>query len=1002
MTEKVHCVLHAIWDTSSLLLWASSNKADLTPLDHAQVRAQLGDIAGDALLAETAAADFVDADLPAPGRVSIPVLRLSPSDANDLLMSLPTHLPESCADSVRFFRSLAQLVNMALSHHQVYPSLRRTDVDYVATWQPLVGGRADVEILEKFASAIPQACRCLPAIAAEHPLRVVETFLTETTDQLIRRAVANDPFFARVHQTPAAVDVRWLSALLGSSRQISGESDEVQQLFDDVHQWLAPITDAGEQANLRLRFDLHEPATDVDPWPVKFSLVSEVDEAEVLVTAEELWKQQASPLTALGRSVGDRQQKFLAELRRAMEYFPSLERAVHSEQPAEILLSPVEAFAFMRNWSDALDIAGFSVEMPPWALAEQNELSLRLSLAPADEEMLESQSGPAPSGAQPYATGGRVGLESLVQFDWRVAIGQTQLSAQEFEQLVNRQTPLVKFGNRWIQIDLDAAQKAAEAMKTRRSDKLSLAEAFRVAYGLVGDLGVPIGGLTGASWIGRLLEQSPDAKIEELIQPVDFKGELRPYQLRGLQWLRYLDRIGIGACLADDMGLGKTIQFIALLLQEREENPTIGPTLLFAPASVIGNWIRELERFAPRLKVMAHHGPLRLHNTAFADAANAHDVVLTGYALAHRDHEDFKKVLWRRIALDEAQKVKNPSSAASVAIRSLASARRVALTGTPIENHLSELWSIMETLNPGLLGSPSQFRERFVIPVEKMNDPKRGQLLREMIRPFVLRRTKQDPEVAVNLPEKMEMRVFCSLTPEQAAMYERITAEMLASVENASGIRRRGLILAGLTRLKQICDHPALLTSDNQKIENRSGKCERLIDMLEEVLEEGDAALVFTQYREMGHLLERQIEARLGRKTLFLHGGVPVKERDNMTQLFQHPDRKYPIFLLSLRAGGLGLNLTAANHVFHFDRWWNPAVEAQATDRAHRIGQNKIVQVHKFVSIGTVEERIDKLLGEKLQLAENIVTSGDQWLTGLSTDDLRKYLALSSEAVEET
>ncbi|HEX8341853.1 MAG TPA: DEAD/DEAH box helicase, partial [Tepidisphaeraceae bacterium] len=303
--------------------------------------------------------------------------------------------------------------------------------------------------------------------------------------------------------------------------------------------------------------------------------------------------------------------------------------------------------------------------------------------------------------------------------------------------------------------------------------------------------------------------------------------------------------------------------------------------------------------------------------------------------------------------------------------------------------------------NPGLLGTPAQFRERFVLPVEKMNDHRRGQLLREMIRPFVLRRTKQDPEVAVNLPAKMEMRVFTSLTPEQAAMYERITSQMLAGVENASGIRRRGLILAGLTRLKQICDHPALIT-DDKSIDHRSGKCERLVEMLEEVLAADDAALIFTQYREMGVILEKVIRTKLHVEPLFLHGGVPVKDRDTMIQEFQRPGTPHRIFLLSLRAGGLGLNLTAANHVFHFDRWWNPAVEAQATDRAHRIGQNKVVQVHKFVSIGTVEERIDKLLAEKTALADNIVTSGDQWLTNMSTEDLRSYLSLSSGAIEDS
>jgi SNF2 family DNA or RNA helicase len=431
----------------------------------------------------------------------------------------------------------------------------------------------------------------------------------------------------------------------------------------------------------------------------------------------------------------------------------------------------------------------------------------------------------------------------------------------------------------------------------------------------------------------------------------------------------------------------------------------------------VGNWVRELQRFAPGLKFLIHHGPQRLHGEQFAAAAAEHDVVLTSYALAHRDIEDLRRPRWGRIALDEAQKIKNPSAASTVAIRSLAAPRRVALTGTPIENHLSELWSIMELLNPGLLGSASEFRERFAVPIEKLGDADRSAHLRRMIQPFVLRRTKSDPQIAADLPEKLEMRVFCNLSPEQASWYERITGEMLGQIDAATGIRRRGLILAALTRLKQICDHPALLTdkypaSQGAKAANaaalppaaldqRSGKCERLIEMLEEVIEEGDAALVFTQYRQMGHILERMIAERLRTPVQFLHGGTPAKARDEMIQRFNAPGSEVKIFLLSLRAGGLGLNLTAANHVFHFDRWWNPAVEQQATDRAHRIGQTRKVQVHKFVCIGTMEERIDKMLTDKLALAEKIVGSGDDWLTNLSTDQLRDYLSLSRDAVGE-
>jgi SNF2 family DNA or RNA helicase len=452
------------------------------------------------------------------------------------------------------------------------------------------------------------------------------------------------------------------------------------------------------------------------------------------------------------------------------------------------------------------------------------------------------------------------------------------------------------------------------------------------------------------------------------------------------------------------MGLGKTIELISLLLHERGPQDKTGTTLLFAPTSVVGNWVKELERFAPSLKVLLHHGPQRLRGRQFIAATEKVDVVITSYALAHRDRDDLAQIKWHRIALDEAQKIKNPSAASSTAIRSLTAPRRVALTGTPIENHLSELWSIMDVLNPGLLGSARDFRERFAVPIEKLLDKDRSEHLRRMIRPFVLRRTKTDPEIAGDLPAKIEMKVFCNLSVEQAAMYERATAEMLGQIDAATGIRRRGLILAVLTRLKQVCDHPALLSDDptsDSALDQRSGKCERLIDMLEEVLEEGESALVFTQYAQMGHLLQKMLRDRLKPATIsYLHGGTPQKSRDEMVAAFQALMTP-GVFILSLRAGGLGLNLTAANHVFHFDRWWNPAVENQATDRAHRIGQQRNVQVHKFIAVGTVEERIDRLLTEKTHLAESIVGGGDEWLTDLSTAELREYLKLSDEAVGE-
>ncbi len=415
-----------------------------------------------------------------------------------------------------------------------------------------------------------------------------------------------------------------------------------------------------------------------------------------------------------------------------------------------------------------------------------------------------------------------------------------------------------------------------------------------------------------------------------------------------------------------------------------------------------------MHRFAPELKLLVHHGIQRTHGETFRDAAQNTDLVITTYALANRDAEDFRQVKWHRLALDEAQKIKNPSAASTQSIRSIPSGFRVALTGTPIENHLSELWSIMEVLNPGLLGSAGTFREQFAVPIERIGDASRAQHLRDLIKPFVLRRTKADPAVAGDLPEKLETKVFCNLTVEQASLYQRITDEMLGHIDAASGIRRRGLILAALTRLKQICNHPVMLDGKiagfharSNDLDARSGKCERLVEMLDEILDEGDSALVFTQYKEMGDILEKLLPRRLNAPVLYLHGGTPAARRDAMIRQFQDPKGGVRVFLLSLRAGGLGLNLTRANHVFHFDRWWNPAVEQQATDRAHRIGQTRKVQVHKYVCIGTMEERIDRMISDKMQLADRIISAGDEWLTNLSTEELRRTLQLGADAVED-
>jgi SNF2 family DNA or RNA helicase len=1056
--------LQACWLDQSLYLWARTPGGDPAITDPAALRAAIGEVSSDALLASAAPEVSVSLALPASARhdqgngehhsvatavdrslrtVHLPALLLGPAEAVDFLTSLPSELPASCGPSVAYWATLARFVVGLIGARQFIPRLESNDEEesLSACWRVLVSDRTQLQWLEGFAAAMPPVCR-----AGAEPAQLIEGFLSATTDALIRRAVSDDPFFQRVHERAsagnAAPDVRWLSALLGPTRQMREHEDEGDHLAAFAQQaqaWLGQLDDS-QAAPLRLCFVLNEPEEDdqteepLMPWTLTLCLQGVNGEGELLDAAS-LW-QSPGRSAILGRSIAKRQAALLAELSRAAEVFPPAQSLLAHPAPSQLTLSTTDAYAFIRHWAPMLRDREFGVILPDWAAAADDEVGLRLVLSPTEEldELNPAAGVSSASRARTEQMGsaielstGHFGLESLMNFDWQIAVGSLRLTPADFEKLVARNLPLVKHEGRWIHLDLEATRRALDFVKKKQGGQMTLADAFRTAFTAnKAETGLNIIGLSGTSWLEQLLEQSPGKSIEAIPQPKTFDGDLRPYQLRGLHWLTFLDRIGLGACLADDMGLGKTIQLIALLLSERERlspspgtpgegrgeglSPSSilhppsspGPTLLFAPTSVVGNWLREVQRFAKSLRVMVHHGPERLSGETFARQAQQSDVVITSYSLAHRDQDELTRVKWHRICLDEAQKIKNPAAAATIAIRSIYAPRRVALTGTPIENHLSELWSIMQVLNPGLLGTAGDFREKFAVPIEKLGERDRAEQLRKMIRPFILRRTKQDPTIAGDLPEKLEMKVFCNLTAEQAGLYERFVNDSLRQIDSASGIRRRGLILATLTRLKQICNHPALLENDPATLDYRSGKCERLVDMLEELLEEGDAALVFSQYREMGHILEKVIKARLSAATFFLHGGTPAKTRDEMIQAFQAQETGAPrIFLLSLRAGGLGLNLTAANHVFHFDRWWNPAVEAQATDRAHRVGQTRTVQVHKFVCIGTMEERIDRLLSEKQALADQIVGSGDEWLTNFSTDQLREYLSLSKEAIGE-
>lgn len=649
-------------------------------------------------------------------------------------------------------------------------------------------------------------------------------------------------------------------------------------------------------------------------------------------------------------------------------------------------LTEEEAWLFLTDASETLLALGVEILLPSWWQA-MKDANLKV------KAKLKGTSSHRPS---------FVGLQAMLDYNWRFSMNGVELSEDEFNQLVEEKRRLVYIRGRWIKLDPGFVRQIQDLMKRAEKEGLHVRDLIeQELMNANADEAVTEDERAFArvqielnrQW-KQMVKQLRDVKTIPLEPvPKGFHGELRPYQILGMSWLLFLRQYGFGACLADDMGLGKTIQLLSYLLavQEKERD---GAALIICPTSVLGNWQKEIERFAPDLKVYLHYGTNRLKEGAFEDAVSESDIVLTSYGLTHLDFSEFERVEWSTIAIDEAQNIKNANTKQSRAVRKLKGKHHIALTGTPMENRLSELWSIFDFTNHGFLGSLGQFHKRYVLPIEKDDNKEKVQELQALIRPFLLRRTKKDEEVALNLPDKQEQKEYCPLTAEQASLYEQLVQDTLAQLETLTGFERKGLILQLLGRLKQLCNHPALYLKEAKpkQVLERSLKMEKLTELVEAVLEQEESCLIFTQYIEMGEMIRQVLKDRFGIEAPFLNGSVAKSKRDEMITQFQ--ERKFPVFILSLKAGGTGLNLTAANHVIHYDRWWNPAVENQATDRAYRIGQKRFVHVHKFISTGTLEEKIDLMLEKKQSLNDQIIQS-DSWITELSTDELRDLIHLT-------
>ncbi|GII76086.1 helicase HelZ [Sphaerisporangium rufum] len=873
--------------------------------------------------------------------------------------------------SLRYLAVVAEHARALVRRGRVLPQLAEEDGGHAARWRPVVTG-ADAAAFGDLARAMPPVCR---AAGGEHPAaRVLADALGALADQAVRRALPDRLLRGNRPGTRTPLAERWLFALTGDDAALPGaDPAEAGQLGTTLGEWFAAASRA--EGPVRVCFRLIEPAGEEDAWELEFAL-QPVDEPSLYVPAAVVWREGRIPGLP-----GRPDETLLAGLGRAVRLCPELHAALADPAPSGMVVDTAWAFGFLRRAAPLLQAAGFGVRLPDWA--GRRNLGLKLT----------TRSRTAPGRA---AAGQGFGLAELVDFRIDLAIGDHTIGEEELAELARLKVPLVRVRGQWVELDDRQLKAALAVLERRRSGEMSAGEVLQeVVAG--GDEDLPLVAVDADGPLGDLLSGEADRRLTTVATPPGFQGTLRPYQERGLSWLAFLSGIGLGGVLADDMGLGKTAQTLALLLAERTAGRP-APTLLVCPMSLVGNWQKEAARFAPSLRVYVHHGAGRRRGEELAAEVAAADLVVTTYGTALRDAPVLAGFGWGRVVCDEAQAIKNSAARQAQAVRGIPARTRLALTGTPVENHLAELWSIMEFANPGLLGPARRFRERYQEPIEARGDEDAARALRRATGPFVLRRLKTDQTIISDLPEKLDMKVWCTLTPEQASLYQAVVGDMMDRIDGSDGIERRGNVLAAMTRLKQVCNHPAQLLKDGSRLAGRSGKLARLEELAQEIVEEGDKALVFTQYAEWGAMLQPYLAAHLDRPVLWLHGGLPKKRRDELVERFQGDDQPM-IFLLSLKAAGTGLNLTAANHVVHVDRWWNPAVEDQATDRAFRIGQTRNVQVRKFICAGTLEERIDEMIERKKALAQRVVGAGEDWITGLSTEQLRELFRLGPEAV---
>ncbi|MGB5770386.1 MAG: DEAD/DEAH box helicase [Crocosphaera sp.] len=928
---------------------------------------------------------------------------LNVDDTSNFLSQIPLGVTENSenyvGEDLKFWTHIYRWSLDLLTRGKYLPGIEAEKAGNCSgVWYPLLDSLLDQKRFSQFTQLMPNVCLAHINFTASQQIYsvtkqvIILDFLSAIINQHIRQ-------FSPVSISQNLFIQKWLQSLTEKNCEFAAAELESKRLTNALNNWISSleeyvITPSNYQLGVnqfRVCFQLETPQEkkkklEAENWHLNYCLQA-LDDPKFIINAQTIWQHPVTTLSWENRTISNPQETLLKGLGLASRLYYLIEDSLQESNPSVCELNPIQVYEFIRSIADRLKDNGLGVILPPSLEKGVEEKRLGITVTAG----VKSKKGQ------------RLSLQSLLNYQLNIAIGETKISKKDFEKLLDKKSPLVEVNGEWIALQ-PSDVKAAQSILGKSYDpiQLSVEDALRFTTGDTSTIAkLPI---TNFEATGELAELIDSINNNQSIQIIDnipgFKGELRTYQKRGVGWLAFLEKWGLGACLADDMGLGKTPQLIGFLLHLKSEDMLTKPTLVVCPTSVLNNWEREVQKFAPSLSSLIHHGEQRSQGKAFIKEVNEKNLVITSYGLIYRDIKSFEQVEWQGIVLDEAQNIKNPQAKQSQAVRQLSTQFRVALTGTPVENRLTELWSILDFLNPGFLGTQQFFRRRFATPIEKYGDQESLQIMRSLVRPFILRRLKTDKTIIQDLPEKQEMTVFCGLSSEQAQLYQQLVDNSLAEIAEKTGIQRRGLILSLLLRLKQICNHPDhFLKKKALNAGNKSGKLLRLEEMLEELIEEGDHALIFTQFSEWGKLLQPYLQKKFGQEVLFLYGATRRIQRQEMIDRFQQDPNGPRIFILSLKAGGTGLNLTRANHVFHIDRWWNPAVENQATDRAFRLGQKRNVQVHKFVCTGTLEERINDMLESKQKLAEQTVDAGEQWLTELDTDQLRTLLLLDRDSI---